>query len=163
MTTWCRPALIKPLTPIVQFRLPYCALCRKDSLCALRALVLHQQKGWDRGRWVRQGEVGGIARRVTCTWWPLGLAVKAPWLDLVGQFLPWLLGLAVKAPWLRPGGPIHALAAWTGLENATLTLYVAHFWQGRLAWLWAGAWQPRVLTIACSLMSGHSQGHESDC
>ena len=43
-----------------------------------------------------------VTHRVTCTWW--------------------LLGLAVKAPWLGPGGPIPALAAWTGLENATLTL-----------------------------------------
>ena len=47
---------------------------------------------------VGQGELGGVTRR----WW--------------------LLGLAVKAPWLGPGGPILALAAWTGLENATLTL-----------------------------------------
>ena len=38
---------------------------------------------------VGQGEVGGITRRVTCTWWPLGLAVKAP---RVSQFLPWLHG-----------------------------------------------------------------------
>ena len=51
---------------------------------------------------VGQGEVGGVTRRVTCTWW--------------------LLGLAVKVPWLEPGGPTLALAAWTGLENATLTL-----------------------------------------
>ena len=35
---------------------------------------------------------------VTCTWW--------------------LLGLAVKVPWLGPCGPILALAAWTGFENA---------------------------------------------
>ena len=55
-----------------------------------------------------QREVGGVTCRVTCTWWLLGLAVKVPW----GAFL--------------------ALAAWTGLENATLTLYRIHFWQGRL-------------------------------
>ena len=60
------------------------------------ALVLREQKGWARGL------LGGVTCRVTCTWW--------------------LLGLAVKAPWLGPGGPILALAAWTGLENATLTL-----------------------------------------
>ena len=131
-----------------------------------------------------------VTRRVTCTWWLLGLAAKAPWLGasrkggtggggwghpqgdmhmvaarlgcqsamvgtgwanschgcmdrlrkrysyLVGSsFLAgnvawtrrvtctwWLLGLAAKAPWLRPGGPTPAMAAWTGLENATLTL-----------------------------------------
>ena len=51
---------------------------------------------------VGQGEVGGVICRVTCTWWLLGLAVKVPWLGL--------------------GGLIPALAAWTGLENATLTL-----------------------------------------
>ena len=51
---------------------------------------------------VEQGEVGGVTRKVTYTWW--------------------LLGLSVKAPWLGPGGPILALAAWTGLENATITL-----------------------------------------
>ena len=51
---------------------------------------------------VGQGEVRWVTRRVTCTWW--------------------LLGLAVKAPWLGPGGTILAMAAWTGLGNATLTL-----------------------------------------
>ena len=29
---------------------------------------------------VGQGKVGGVTCRVTCTWWLLGLAVKAPWL-----------------------------------------------------------------------------------
>ena len=47
---------------------------------------------------VGQGEVGQVIHRVTYTLWLLGLA-----------------------PWLGPGGPILALAAWTGLEN-TLTL-----------------------------------------
>ena len=32
---------------------------------------------------------------------------------------------------------------------------------GRLLGLWAGVWQPIVLTITYSSMSGHSQGHES--
>ena len=39
-------------------------------------------------------------RRVTCTWWLLGLAVKPPWLGLGGQVL--------------------ALAAWTGQAYKTL-------------------------------------------
>ena len=61
--------------------------------------------------------MGGVTHRVTCTWW--------------------LLGLAVKVPWLGPGGPIHALAAWTGLESVTLTL--VHFWQGiKGAWTLSG-------------------------
>ena len=51
---------------------------------------------------VGQGEVGGVTGRVLCTWW--------------------LLGLALKRPWLVPGGQPHALTAWTGLENTTLTL-----------------------------------------
>ena len=44
---------------------------------------------------LQKGEVGGVTRKVTCTWW--------------------LLGLTVKAPWLGPGRPILALASWTGL------------------------------------------------
>lgn len=51
---------------------------------------------------VEQGEVGGVTHRVLCTWQ--------------------LLGLAVKGLWLALGGPILTLAAWTGLENTTLTL-----------------------------------------
>ena len=30
----------------------HCTLCRKDSLFALCMQVLHEQKGWVRGRWV---------------------------------------------------------------------------------------------------------------
>ena len=56
--------------------------------------------------------VGGVTGRVLCTWW--------------------LLGLALKRPWLVPGGQPHALTAWTGLENTTLTLQRAGFWQERL-------------------------------
>ena len=40
---------------------------------------------------VGQGEVGGVTRRVLCTWQ--------------------LLGLAAKGPWLAPGGPTLGLAA----------------------------------------------------
>ena len=76
---------------------------------------------------VEQGEVGGVTSRVLCTWW--------------------LLGLAFKRPWLAPGGPPPALTAWTGLENTTLTLHRAGFWQERLL-------GSIVLTITCSLMSG---------
>ena len=59
-----------------------------------------------------QAKVGGITRRVLCT--------------------RWLLGLALKRPWSVPGGPPHALTAWTGLENITLTLQRAGFWRERL-------------------------------
>ena len=44
-------------------------------------------------------------RRVTCTWWLLGLAMKESWLGL-GD-MP--IRLAVKQPWLGPGGPPLAL------------------------------------------------------
>ena len=47
---------------------------------------------------VGHGEVGGVTRRVLCTWH--------------------LLGLTVKEPWLAPSGPILALTARAGLENA---------------------------------------------
>ena len=47
-----------------------------------------------------QREVGEVTRKVTCTWWLLGLSVKPAWLGL--------------------GGPILALAAWTGLENGRI-------------------------------------------
>ena len=67
---------------------------------------------------VGQGEVGGVTSRVTCTWW--------------------LLGLAVKAPWLGPGGPILALAAWTGLENATLPFVGGSFLAVKVAWALSG-------------------------
>ena len=63
---------------------------------------MHLRTGSALAERVRQEEVDGVTHRVTCTWWLLGLAVKAPWLGL--------------------GGPILALATWTGLENATLTL-----------------------------------------
>ena len=44
------------------------------------------------------------------------------------------LGLAVKAPRLGQGGPILALAAWAGLENAILTLKEGSFLAGKAAW-----------------------------
>ena len=34
-----------------------------------------------------QREVGGVTCKVTCTWWLLGLAIKAPWLDRDGPIL----------------------------------------------------------------------------
>ena len=37
------------------------------------------------------------------------------------------------------------------------------FLAGKAAWTLSGCMTTRVLTIACSLMSGHGQGHESDC
>ena len=50
-----------------------------------------------------QGEVVGVTHGLLCTWQ--------------------LLGLAVKEPQLAPSGPISALVAQSGLENATLTLW----------------------------------------
>ena len=80
-------ALINPLNPKLPFGYIILRTTRTGSASAER---------------VRQGDVGGVTRRMTYTWW--------------------LLGLDVKVPWLGPCGPILALAGWTGFENATLTL-----------------------------------------
>ena len=65
--------LLKPFKPYSALLVtPYYALHRNNSLCALCLQVLHQEKGWDRGR------VGGVTHRVTCTWWVLGFADKVP-------------------------------------------------------------------------------------
>ena len=85
-----------PLNPIVHFWLHHTAHCTEKIVCACYVC------GSASAERVGLGEVGEVTHRVTCTWW--------------------LLCLAVKAPWLGPGGPILALAAWTGLENAILTL-----------------------------------------
>ena len=78
-------AFLHPLNPYsVLLVTSYWALPRKDSLCMLCAQFCVSRKGGT-------GDVGGVTHRVTCTWWWLGLAVKAPWL---GQFLPWLHGQA---------------------------------------------------------------------
>ena len=58
--------------------------------------------------------LGGVTGRVLCTWW--------------------LLGLALKRPWLVPGGQPHALTAWTGLENTTLTLQRACYRRVLCTW-----------------------------
>ena len=81
--------------------------------CAQKIIFARQHAGSASAERVGQGEVGGVTRRVTYTWW--------------------LLGLTVKTPWLGPRGPILALAVWTGLEDATPTLQGVHFWQGRLS------------------------------
>ena len=60
-------------------------------------------------KWFQKKKTPG---RVLCTWWQLGLALKRPW--------------------LVPAGPPHALTAWTGFENTTLTLQRAGFLQERL-------------------------------
>ena len=70
--------------------------------CAEKIVCACLRPGSASTKRVGQGKVGGVTHRVTCTWW--------------------LLGSAVNALWLGPGGPILALAAWTGLENGTLTL-----------------------------------------
>ena len=126
---------INPLNPIVHFWLHHTAHCAEKIVSArLRAGSASAER-------VGQGEVGEVTGRVLCTWW--------------------LLGLALKRPWLVPGGPPHALTTWTGLENTTLTLQRAGFWPERLLGLRAGVWQPIVLTITCSLMSGRGQSHET--
>ena len=98
--------LFNPLNPIVHFWLHHTAHCAEKIVSArLRAGSASAER-------VGQGEVGGVTGRVLCTWW--------------------LLGLALKRPWLVHGGQPHTLTDWTDLENTTLTLQRAGFWQERL-------------------------------
>ena len=86
------------------------------SHCAEKIVSARLRAGSVSAERVGQGEVGGVTRRVTCTWW--------------------LLGLTIKAPWLGPGG---ALAAWTGLENATSSHLVGgSFLAEKAAWALSG-------------------------
>ena len=84
---------LNPLNPIMHFWLHHTVHCTEKIVSTPVASASAERVG--------QGEVGGVTCRVTCTWW--------------------LLGLAVKAPWLGPGGSILPLATCTGLENAALT------------------------------------------
>ena len=70
--------------------------------CAEKMVSAHLRAGSASAERVGQGEVGGVIRRVTCTWW--------------------LVWLSVEMPWLALGGPIVALFAQIGLENTALTL-----------------------------------------
>ena len=63
----------------MHFWLHHTAHCAEKIVSALGSASVER---------VGQGEVGGVTRRVTCTWWLLGLAVKAR------QLLPWLCGQA---------------------------------------------------------------------
>ena len=69
--------------------------------------------------------------------------------------------LAVKGPRLGLGGPYFVLAAWTGLENTTLSLQGVHCCQGRLLGHWVGVWQPK--SYYCTLINafGFSFGVEA--
>ena len=58
--------------------------------------------GWDRGRWVGQGEMGGCTALGGSTWR--------------------LLQLSVEKPWSAPGGPFVCFLAQMGVENAPFTL-----------------------------------------
>ena len=70
--------------------------------CAEKMVSAHLRAGSASAERVGQGQVGGVIRRVTCTWW--------------------LVWLSVEMPWLALGGPIVALFAQIGLENTALTL-----------------------------------------
>ena len=65
---------------------------------------------------VGQGEVGGVIRRVTCTWWLLGLAVKVLWLGL-GGLIPALAAcmdrLRKRHSHLVEGSFLAGKVAWT--------------------------------------------------
>ena len=76
-------------------------------------------------------------------------AERVGWKSWVGVLSTGQLpGLAKKVPWLALGDPILAL----GTQN---TLFSScDFWQGRLLGLRVGVCQAKMLTIACSSMSG---------
>ena len=63
-----------PLNPIVHFWLHHTVHCAEKMVSARLCVgsVSAERMG--------QGEVGGVFRRVLCTWQLLGLAVKRPWL-----------------------------------------------------------------------------------
>ena len=62
--------LINPLNPIVHFWLHHTAHCTEKivSVCWRAGSASAERVG--------QGEVGGVTRRVLCTWQLLGLAAK---------------------------------------------------------------------------------------
>ena len=76
---------------------------------------------------VGQGKVGGITRRVLCSWQ--------------------LLGLAVKGPWLAPGGTTLTL----GCMNWLRKHYSCR--AKKAAWALSGCLLAENATIACSLMN----------
>ena len=73
----------------------------EDRLCASRKGGTGGG-GWDRGRWVGQGEVGGYTALADSAWRRLQLPVEKPW--------------------SMPGGPFVCFLAQTGVENAPFTL-----------------------------------------
>ena len=79
----------------MHFWLHYTAHCAEKIVSARLCVGSALAEG------VEQGEMGGVTRRVLCTWWLLGLTVKRPWLGL--------------------GEPPPALTTWTSGET-TLTL-----------------------------------------
>ena len=66
--------------------------------CAEKTVSARLYAGSASAESVREGEVGGVNRRVTCTWW--------------------LLGLVVKRSWLGPSGPPLSLACMDRLKKA---------------------------------------------
>ena len=96
---------------------------RPDCMDRLRKHYSHLAEGWFLARKAAWSLSGCMATN------------SADYYVLVNEWglcTWWLLGLALKRPWLVPGGPPHALTAWTGLENTTLTLQRAGFWPERL-------------------------------
>ena len=65
--------------------------------CTEKIVSAHLCAGSASAERVGQGKVGGVIRRVLCTWQ--------------------LLGLAVNEPWLTTSGPIPVLVVQTGLET----------------------------------------------
>ena len=73
--------------------------------------------------------------------------------------------LGLRKAMVGTGWATPALIAWTGLENTTLTLQRASFWQEmrKAAWALSGCMHMATdsADITCSLMSGCGQSHET--
>ena len=55
--------------------------------CAEKIVSVHLHAGSASAERVGQGEVGGVTRRVLCTWQLLDLVVRGSWLAPGGPFL----------------------------------------------------------------------------
>ena len=108
---------LSPLNPIVHFWLHHTVHCAKIiSACLHAGSALAERVG--------QGEVGGITRRVTCTWWLLGLAIKEN--CLLKPFKPFYTArLGCKSTNSCPG-------CMDRLRKRYSHLVGGSFWQGRL-------------------------------
>ena len=142
------------------------AMCRKNSLHTFALGFCISRKDGTSSKW-KQSEVwltytqltraSSVPVQATLSRWIGPVPEGGEWGHLQGAVHMVAARLGCEGPLLWPCGPPLALIAWTGLENTTLTFHGVGFWQGRLLGLWAGVWQPIMLTI----LSEHGQSLQS--